>query len=180
MTIYRRPYIESAVFIAFIKGELRDDGKHDCKQIMDSILKVAVRGRFQVYTSSLTIAEVFKKKNINSLTIQENEDLRPYFREPYIQLIEVDRAISERANELCRVAPQETPLRPNDAVHIACAERAECETLLTYDKGMINHGHPTIAIEWPQQQSIEPETVRLFPEMEQAPLLLSADNEKGA
>lgn len=180
--MYRRPYVESSVFIAFIKGELRDEDKHDCKQIMDSIIEAANRGKFQIHTSSLTIAEVFKKKNASPLTLQENEDLRPYFRESYIQIIEVDRAISERANELCRTASTDAPLRPNDAVHIACAERAQCEILLTYDVGMIKQVHDTIAIRWPEPiaSNIPQTEPRLFPESHQEQLALPAETEKGA
>jgi hypothetical protein len=58
--MYKKPYVESSAFIAFIKGELRDDGRHDCQRVMDSILEMAGRGKFLIYTSSLTIAEVFK------------------------------------------------------------------------------------------------------------------------
>jgi predicted nucleic acid-binding protein len=150
--MYRRPYVESSVFIAFIRAEMKGDD-HNCKAIFDSILDAAKEGGFSIYTSALTIAEVFKnKKKGVQLTEQENEDLCPYFREGYIRIIEVDRAIGERANELCRThvaAPNRPALRPNDAIHLACAERANCDVLLAYDPDLSKQTHDAMSIEWP-------------------------------
>jgi predicted nucleic acid-binding protein len=156
MSIYRRPYIESSAFIAFIKGEIKENN-HDCKKIVDSILQAAQSGDFFIYTSSLTIAEVFKNKKNPVLSDQENEDLRPYFRENYIRLVEVDREIGERANELCRTHKPKSnfpALRPNDAIHLACAERASCEVLLAYDPDLTRQIHDKISIEWPSFYSV--------------------------
>ena len=151
--MYRRPYVESPVFIAFIRGESKGDD-HNCKAVVDTILKAAEDGDFAIFTSSLTIAEVFKNKRQGTqLTEEENQDLRPYFRESYIRLIEVDRDIAERANELCRThqpGPNRPALRPNDAIHLACAERADCEVLLAYDPDLTKQSHDSISIEWPQ------------------------------
>jgi predicted nucleic acid-binding protein len=167
LTIYRKPYIESSVFIAFIKGETQK-GNHDCEKVVGSILEAAKRGLFQIFTSSLTIAEVFKNKKSIGLTEQQNADLRPYFREAYIQLIEVDRAIGERANELCRTHQRSLDipaLRPNDAIHLASAERAGCEVLLAYDPDLTKQSHESLDIRWPE------EIVQIAP----PPLLWSPD-----
>ena len=154
--MYHRPYVESSAFIAFIKGEFKEDN-HDCKKIVDSILQAAQAKDFRIFTSSLTIAEVFKNKKNPPLSDQENEDLKPYFREDYIRIIEVDREIGERANELCRThkpGPNTPALRPNDAIHIACAERANCEVLLAYDSDLTKQKHDSISIEWPRDCSL--------------------------
>jgi predicted nucleic acid-binding protein len=150
---YQKPYVESSVFIAFIKGEkLGKKGEHDCKKIFDSIIEAAKAGDFKIFTSALTIAEVFKNKKGPSLSDAENEDLRPYFREEYIQLVEIDREVGERANELCRThkpKPNFPALRPNDAIHIASAEKAGCEKILAYDPDFTRQEHDTILIGWP-------------------------------
>ena len=167
MTIYRKPYIESSVFIAFIKGETQK-GNHDCEKVVGSILEAAKRGSFQIFTSSLTIAEVFKNRKSTVLTEQQNADLRPYFREAFIQLIEVDRAIGERANELCRTHQPSLDipaLRPNDAIHLASAERAGCEVLLAYDPDLTKQSHESIEIKWPEE----------IVQMEPPPLLWGQD-----
>lgn len=174
---YDKPYVESSVFIAYIRGEKKkkkgDSEVHDCKAIFDSILDAAKRGEFKIYTSTLTLAEVFKKKgDPRSLTEQENEDLRPYFREEYIQLIEVDRDIGERGNELCRTDKRvdyRKPLRPNDGVHVACAERAGCSVILAYDPDFSEYKHESIPVEWPKMLGQEefrltsPPEARTFP-----------------
>ena len=73
--MYRRPYVESSVFIAFIKGEMREE--HDCKTVFETILDAARDGDFAIYTSALTIAEVYRNKRDGvELTPKENEDLR--------------------------------------------------------------------------------------------------------
>jgi predicted nucleic acid-binding protein len=154
LSSYDRPYVDSSVFISFIKGEKKGPkGEHDCKAVFGSVIAAAKRGDFRIFTSTLTIAEVHKKKGMpTSLTDQENIDLRPYFRQDYIQLIEVDRDIAERANELCRtdlrVSGRKT-LRPNDAIHLASAERAGCNVILAYDPDFGKYKHDKIQIEWP-------------------------------
>lgn len=142
---YRKPYIESSVFIAFIKGEQDQGPNHDqdAKQILDSIIDAAKAGVFPIITSALTIAEVFKNKKNPPLTDQQNEDLRPYFREAYLQIVEIDREVGDRANELCRTLPADATagfkmMRPNDAIHIAAAERAECDVVLAWDPDFIS------------------------------------------
>jgi predicted nucleic acid-binding protein len=150
------------VFIAFIKGEKTQGPNHDqdAKAIFDSIIDAARGGAFKIITSGLTIAEVFKnKKNPEmGLTLQENEDLRPYFREDYIQIVEVDRDVGDRANELCRTLPADPStsaraLRPNDAIHIASAERAECDVVLAWDPDFISQKAriSTIRLETPER-----------------------------
>lgn len=101
MISYRKPYVESSVFIAFIRGGIMDGG-HDCKKVFESILEAASRGKFLIYTSALTIAEVCKKKQFDELMNDEIVDLRPYFRDSFIRIIEVDRQIGEEANLLCQ------------------------------------------------------------------------------
>lgn len=142
--LYKRPYVESSVFIAFIKGEMQGPNRdQNAKEIFDSIIDAAKAGFFKIVTSSLTIAEVFKNKSQPELTTRENEDLRPYFREDYIVIVEIDREVGERANALCRTMPADAvagfkALRPNDAIHIAAAERAECDVVLAWDPGFMS------------------------------------------
>jgi predicted nucleic acid-binding protein len=157
---YSRPYVESSVFIAWIKGEkLGKKQEHDCKLIFDAIIDAAKAGQFKIYTSALTLAEVYKNKKDPShyLTDQENEDLRPYFREDFIQLIETDRDVGEKANLLCRThkaKPDQPALRPNDAIHIASAEKAGCDAILAYDPDFTKQTHETIDIKWPDLSRI--------------------------
>jgi predicted nucleic acid-binding protein len=158
---YKQPYVESSVFVAFIKGEVTQGPNHDqdAKKIFDSIIDAAKAGMFPIVTSALTIAEVFKNMKNPPLTDQQNEDLRPYFREDYIQIVEIDRDVGDRANELCRTLQAEVgfkAMRPNDAIHIASAERAECDVVLAWDPDFISQKLrlSTVRLENPEKVTI--------------------------
>jgi predicted nucleic acid-binding protein len=142
------------VFISFIKGEKTQGPSHDmdAEAIFTSIIAAAKLGHFPIYTSSLTIAEVHKRKGCTELSDGEATDLNPYFREEFIQLVEVDREIGETANQLCRThkaAAGQKALRPNDAIHVACAKRAGCDVLLTWDPGLLSQTVDGLRIECP-------------------------------
>ena len=174
---YRKPYVESSVFIAFIKGE-KDQGPkrdQDAKAIFDTIIDNAKAGRFKIITSALTIAEVFKNKKNPQLTEQQDEDLRPYFREDYIQIVEIDREVGERANELCRTLQADQPsgfksLRPNDGIHIAAAEKAECDVVLAWDPDFISQAPRLTTVKPENPEALQP----VIPVAKQEPLELKS------
>jgi predicted nucleic acid-binding protein len=151
---YSKPYIESSVFIAFIKGEKTQGPNRDmdAEAIFASIIAAAMEGQFKIHTSSLTIAEVHKKKNCPELSDGECADLTPYFREEFITLVEVDREIGETANHLCRTHKAglgQKALRPNDAIHIASAMKAGSDVLLTWDPDLLSQTVDGLRIECP-------------------------------
>jgi len=158
---YSKPYLESSVFISWVKGETTQGPNQDmdAKAICDSIIKAAKAKEFPICTSALTIAEVHKKKHGLELTDGESEDLRPYFREEFIQLIEVDREIGETAHHLCRThkaGPNQPALRAVDAIHIASAKRAGCDVLLSWDPDLLKQTVDGIRIECPVDISALP------------------------
>ena len=141
--IYKRPYLDSGVFIAWIKGEkvkAKDaSGKEieiDRGKIGESVLTLAEQQVFPIVISALTFAEVHKKRGKQKLEGDENQNVLDYFEHDFVWVVPVDRAIGEEANRLCRLYEGEG-LRPNDAIHMACAKRAECDVLLSWD-GVLN------------------------------------------
>ena len=62
---YQNPYVDSSVFIAWIKGEVVNGV--DRKDIADHILGLAEKGTFKINISALTLAEVQKRKDRSSL-----------------------------------------------------------------------------------------------------------------
>lgn len=185
MSQYRRPYVESSVLIAWIKGETKDGD--DVKQIFDTIVDAAAEGQFRIVTSTLTIAEVFKKKGdakmgiaYAELTDEENASLLPHFREEYIDLVELDRFIAENANELCRTHKsdgQTVPaLRPNDAIHVAAAEAAGCDVILSYDAHLLNQTELKLPVQRPE--AVTKEEVRKELEAIQEMLALPPGDEE--
>jgi predicted nucleic acid-binding protein len=166
---YKKPYLDSSVFIAWIKGEIieiqepQKKGKPpvvkriDRKGIVDHILTLAEKGEFKIYSSTLTLAEVHKKRNHPQLAAEQDEKILAFFENDFIELVDVDRTIGEEANKLCR----EYGLLPADAIHLACALRAGCEVLLAWDDRLTKVSHPNIRIEEPQiigQMALSPQT----------------------
>lgn len=174
---YRRPYIESSVFIEYITAENRNNA-----DIVQSILDAAERGELVIVTATWTIAEVHKRKGYSkeALSDQQSSDILPYFRESYIDPVEVDRGVAERAHELCRDYPNDgvnKSLKPGDAVHIAAAERGKCDVILSYDPDFIKLGYTKIPIEIPSMM-VKPEPPKPIEGIESG--LLFEGEESGA
>jgi predicted nucleic acid-binding protein len=157
VNLYRKLYIESSVFIEYILEE--DTNK--C-QIIQSIIDAAKSGQFRICTSTWTIAEVYKRKGFskNALSPEQTNDILPHFREEFIDFVEVDRLLAERAHDLCRQYPEngkDKSLRPGDAVHIAAAEREPnpCDVILSYDPDFLKLKYDKIKIEEPTLQQFE-------------------------
>ena len=111
------------------------------------------------------------------LTEQQSIDLLPRFREDYIEMIEIDRLVGERAHDLCRSFPnnhQNRTLKPGDAIHIAAAEKAGCDVILATDPGLLELKYTLIPIEQPKPVALKSVTAleettmgSLFPEESQ-------------
>ncbi|MGI8552564.1 MAG: type II toxin-antitoxin system VapC family toxin [Dehalococcoidia bacterium] len=141
---YENPYLDSSLFIAWIKDEVIEGV--DRGAIVRHILMLAERHVFKINTSAITLAEVHKKRRSASLGQGEDEQVLAYFEHDFINIIDVDRGIGEEANRLCR----QYGLMPNDAIHLACALRAECDVLPAWDGRFTSVDHPRIRIENPQ------------------------------
>lgn len=61
----------------------------------------------------------------------DEDRIRRYLRNPFIELVEVERRVGELARDLQWA---HRSLIPHDAVHLACALVGECDILFTYDK----------------------------------------------
>ena len=145
-TIYKYPYLESSVFIALLKGEIVDGV--DRAEIAQHILDDATGSnkRWDIFTSSFTLAEVIKDRRKPLLTPEEEKKIADYFKHDYIKLVILDRAVGEKARTLAR----NYSLHPADAVHLASAIQAKADELLTWDNG-----------DYPMGQTIEGVTIKL-------------------
>jgi len=140
------------VFIAWLKSEVvtRKSGEVvDRADIAEHILQLAERGAYAIYTSALTLAEVHQKRGHARLSEQEDDEILLYFDRQFIELVDVDKDIGGDANRLAR----RHGLRPNDAIHVACAVRAGCEVVLAFDDQFTSKNGlvPGIRIEEPQK-----------------------------
>lgn len=129
------PYFDSSVFIAHIKEEndpCRGTTRFD---VTSALMEGAAAGRFQIYTSFFTFAEVrrsrevVKKLDDDEMTIAQQLFDR-YMENDWIVGIEVGRIVGEKA----RLIGQRYDIKPPDAVHIASAILAKCNVLLVWDK----------------------------------------------
>jgi predicted nucleic acid-binding protein len=156
---YTRPYFDSSVFISWLKdtdvGPLPDGSHGDRHPISAFVVKQAENRLYPMYTSYLTMAEVFKKKGDGkqSLTDTENGRIMQYFQNDWIEWIPVERLIGEDANALL-VQHRAERLMPCDAVHLACALRAKCDVLLAWDGPLRKIKRSDIRIEYPDTFAI--------------------------
>ena len=141
---YVKPYLESSCFIAWIKGEVRE--KIDRKKIVQHILKEAEQGKYRIITSSWTLAEVHKRKKGPVLEGKESAKILEFFEHDFFDIWELTRALGEEAHRLAR----KYGLKPTDSVHLACALRAKCDRLLSFDPDFLKITVPNISIEPPQ------------------------------
>ena len=122
--IYKRPYLDSGVFIAWIKGEVitekGSDGKPvivDRGKIGEHVLTEAEQGQYLIIISALTFAEVHKKRGKEKLAEDENDNVLDYFEHDFVTTVPVDRGVGVEANRLCRKY-EDKKLSPNDAIHL--------------------------------------------------------------
>jgi predicted nucleic acid-binding protein len=142
----RKSYLDASVIIAFLKGE---PGR--CPIVTD-ILKAAEAGKLQVFTSAYTIAEVCRSPGSASFGEKESDKALTFFEYDFITLIDVDRRTGEQAHRFC----VKYSLHPADAVHLASALKADCDTLWAWDDAfvkksrMVKSDFPGIVIREPE------------------------------
>jgi predicted nucleic acid-binding protein len=118
--------------------------------IFQHIWELAEAGQFKLYTSAITFAEVYKLRH--QKTAQPTStvaDLLLDFERGFVESVEVDREVGLQANLFCRTYAA-NKLYPNDAIHLACALRAKCDVLLSWDRPLNTITHRDIRIEEPQ------------------------------
>lgn len=145
MSEYRKPYVDSSVFIGFVKGEIDTHG-NDRGAIGQNLFDRANEGRYRIYTSTLTLAEVVKLRTGPVTPDDKLEAIAALFDYPFIEFIELDRGIGEGARRIC----QEQGLKPNDAVHLASAARAGCDVVLAWDDRFVACDNPPVPVAEPE------------------------------
>ncbi len=140
-------YFEASVYVAIIKREVVEGHERwwHCRGLVDD----AAAGKAVAVTSALTITEVVRNPDATNKQPHENTvtQLKGFFENDHLILVDVDRTVAEHARELIWTLP----LRQVDAVHLASALAAECDVLWTYDDDLLkcNGKVPGIRIERP-------------------------------
>lgn len=127
MSEFRRVYLDSAVYVALIKGE---EGR---VEIARNLLRDGQDKKFDIIASTLVYAEVGGNGAVRAAPAQAIDEvdskISAFFEHGFIQWVEVDLVIAREARRLSR----EYGLRGPDAVHLASAIRASCDVLMTWD-----------------------------------------------
>ena len=129
---FQKPYADSSVFFAAIKKEAIPCSNGLMRwQIAEDILREAEQGQYQLYTSTITLAEVrrIRERNIE-LTQTELNIVSGFFRNEYLSVAAVTREIAESAQFL----GAQYGIWPMDAIHLATAIHLQCDALVVWDK----------------------------------------------
>jgi predicted nucleic acid-binding protein len=95
------------------------------------VIRAAERGEIQIVTSAVALTEVIKlNKGPIEIPKQAEEQIKGFFKQEYIIVVQVTRSIAESARSLIWTFPG---LRPKDALHAATALYAGIEFLHTFD-----------------------------------------------
>jgi predicted nucleic acid-binding protein len=124
MIRYKRPYLDSSVYISAIQGE---SGR---AEIVRPILDAADRGDIQVVGSTFVVAEVIRLKGEEKPLPPSSESaIDSILRNERILWAELDYDLAIEARRLARL----TGLKPGDAIHFATAFHLKADVLLRWD-----------------------------------------------
>lgn len=105
-------------------------------EIAKHIFEDAEAGKYTIFTSNVTIAEVRRiKERTEQLDQTELQTIQEFFEHEFIQPIDVTREIAEKAQEL----GAQYGIAPIDAIHLATAIWWKCDVLLVWDKRFSQH-----------------------------------------
>lgn len=118
-------YLDSSIYLAVIKGEPNRVDVSRC------LLQGAEAGLYDIYASTLTLAEVCGHGAVRAAAEIAKVDqlVSDFFSNAFIKWVDVDLPIARHARSLSRAYG----LRGADAVHLASAIRARCRRLTAWD-----------------------------------------------
>ena len=129
-------YWDACTWISLINEEA---GRVDrCKEV----IRRAQNGEMEIWTSTLNLAEVYKKKcngqpvGINDENSEGTDTYEDYWQNDFVQPVQLDEDVGIMARNLLR--DTENPLKmPNDAIHLATAAWHNVDEFHTFDEDHI-------------------------------------------
>jgi predicted nucleic acid-binding protein len=127
---YLRPYLDSSVYIAAIKGEegRAETAKHTFED--------AEQAKLQIVGATFVIAEVIRAKGQSPLSSADEQLVDQYVMRPHMMWVELDVSLALEARRLARAHN----LKPADAVHLASAIRGGADVLFRWDDRFVAGG----------------------------------------
>jgi predicted nucleic acid-binding protein len=123
----KKVYWDSCVWLRLINQE-------QDHELCQSVLNAAMRGEVVIWTSSLTLAEVYKFKcdGPKSLAIEHDQLFEDYIASDFVIEVQVDHEIAVMSRRLCR---SHAPLKkPNDGIHLASAVVNNIDEFHSFDQ----------------------------------------------
>ena len=120
-------YWDSCVWLRLINDE---EGADHCQ----AVLEAAQRGEVAIWTSSLTLAEVYKFKCEGPKALAESQDalFESYIASDFVVEVQVDHQIAVLARRLCRA--HSALKKPPDGIHLASAVIYNLDEFHTFDQ----------------------------------------------
>lgn len=146
----RRLYWDTTCFICFLNSK-----ELERRAICEDILRNARQGNILLYTSTFTIAEVVYPRrssvpNPRRLAVQEVTQIGNMFKWSWLNKLDVDQRVAQRAVELSR----DYDLLPADAIQAATAMLEGVDALQHWDRDFSRVAH-LVHVEEPSRVSLQ-------------------------
>lgn len=122
-------YWDACIWFALIK---REPGRYERAE---HVISLAIAGQVEIWTSSLTLAEVFRKQcggEATGLPADKDKEFEDFVAQDFIIEVQLDHQVGVAARRLLR---EHQPLKkPQDAVHLASATWNNLDEFHTFDQ----------------------------------------------
>lgn len=127
----KRVYWDACVFLSLIEGDQMR------LPVIEALIDEAKKGTLEIWTSTLSIAEVaFAKSEKDGKALDEDilRKINKLWRSPSpFKLVEVHRGIVNEAQAYVRNSILFGSIKPPDAIHLVSAKKAKASEFHTYD-----------------------------------------------
>lgn len=128
MAKQKKIYWDACAWLGLINGEAAK------AKSLEIVWKQAKRGEVVIWTSALSIAEVYRakcEKEWHALDVSNDALIDNMFDQPFVEKVQLDTEIARMAKALLRT--HQKLKKPTDAIHLASAIKHNLDELHTYD-----------------------------------------------
>jgi len=145
--VYKNPCFDSSVFLGGLNREIIKCTKRYV--VFQYLIERARKQEFKIHIATVAIAEVFRAKHSGESSGSVLDEFMALVEEQLLEPIEIDRSTAISAHKLCR-KHESDKLRPFEALHLACAQAAGCDYLLSWDGPLGKITHDSVLIKEPK------------------------------
>lgn len=152
--VTERVYVDACVYVnVFIGGE---QATPDRLRHGEWLLSQGQRGAVEIVTSPLVFAEVIGDGQVRGSNVSPEDRgsrirrVRHYFRDNDLHWVDIDQALVASVSLLA----VEHQLRGADAVHVACAIRADASCIFSWDRDMLKLDKRDLGLRFAEPQIV--------------------------